>query len=172
MSETLHRRMTMTISPGKLITSDDTGPAQQHQVRLPSGYELLENVRVAGLHGIVSHPLPGADVIVLFLGGYRSNPVIIAHNDQAHRRRDTQPGECGLADDQGISVMLRRAGLIVDGGGKPVLIRNASKVRIEGDLEVTGEVKALCDSASVTLGSHAHTHAGGTGNSGPPAGGT
>ena len=65
----------------------------------------------------------------------------------------------------------------VQGNGKPVVIENAgqvtiktsSKVRIEGDLEVTGEITAKAGGAAVLLSQHTHTDPQG-GSTGLPNG--
>ncbi|HBD3410308.1 TPA: baseplate assembly protein, partial [Escherichia coli] len=60
-------------------------------------------------------------------------------------------GEVAVYDDQGQSVTLTREGIVVDGAGKTITFRNAPKARFEMDLEVTGQVKDLCDSTGTTM---------------------
>ncbi len=57
----------------------------------------------------------------------------------------------GVYDDQGQSVTLTREGIVVDGAGKTITFRNAPRARFEMDLEVTGQVKDLCDSGGTTM---------------------
>ncbi len=40
---------------------------------------------------------------------------------------------------------------MVDGAGKTITFRNAPRARFEMDLEVTGQVKDLCDSGGTTM---------------------
>ena len=51
----------------------------------------------------------------------------------------------------GQSVTLTREGIVVDGAGKTITFRNAPEARFEMDLEVTGQVKDLCDSGGTTM---------------------
>ena len=46
---------------------------------------------------------------------------------------------------------LTREGIVVDGAGKTITFRNSPKARFEMDLEVTGQVKDLCDSGGTTM---------------------
>ncbi|MBJ9604915.1 baseplate assembly protein, partial [Citrobacter sp. FDAARGOS_156] len=53
--------------------------------------------------------------------------------------------------DQGQSVTLTRAGIVVDGGGKVITFKNAPKARFEMDIESTGQIKDLCDTSGQTM---------------------
>ncbi|HAN6180371.1 baseplate assembly protein, partial [Escherichia coli] len=67
------------------------------------------------------------------------------------RLKGLQTGEVAVYDDQGQSVTLTREGIVVDGAGKTITFRNAPRARFEMDLEVTGQVKDLCDSGGTTM---------------------
>ena len=72
-------------------------------------------------------------------------------SDRRYRLKGLQTGEVAVYDDQGQSVTLTREGIVVDGAGKTITFRNAPKARFEMDLEVTGQVKDLCDSGGTTM---------------------
>ena len=147
MVEQLHRRSTMLVSPGTVTLADDSGQAQRLQVQF-APYELRDGLPRVAEYGFTSVPFPGADAVALFLGGDRSNGLVIATGDQRYRLRALATGEVALWDDQGQFVKIGRAGIVVQGAGKPVTV--------QGDLHVTGEVTAHFGGASVSLGGHTH----------------
>jgi phage gp45-like len=147
----------------------DNDAIQGMQFQLP--YQLRNNVPMVGLHGIVSRPLPGAQGVVLFRGGNPSNAVCIGTNDPRHYRAGLPNGVVGLAHHLGASFLIYSDRTEVDGGGKLVVVKNASKVRVEGDLECTGQITAHCDSGPVHLTTHTHGDPQ-SGNTAPPTPGT
>jgi phage baseplate assembly protein V len=161
MIAALARRLQALTGAGTVKATSSAGPALLAQVTM-GPQEMRDDVPVLGLAGVVSHPLPGSDCMVLFPGGNRGNAVVIAHGNKQYQRRSTRPGDLGFAHHGGWSVMLTPDGITVDGGGKPVTVRNASKCRMECDLEVTGEITARCDGAAVHLSTHTHPVTGST----------
>ncbi|EFC1638085.1 hypothetical protein FA847_24090 [Escherichia coli] len=83
--------------------------------------------------------------------GDRSHAVVVTVSDRRYRLKGLQTGEVAVYDDQGQSVTLTREGIVVDGAGKTITFRNAPEARFEMDLEVTGQVKDLCDSGGTTM---------------------
>ena len=77
--------------------------------------------------------------------------VVFTVSDRRYRLKGLQTGEVAVYDDQGQSVTLTREGIVVDGAGKTITFRNSPKARFEMDLEVTGQVKDLCDSGGTTM---------------------
>lgn len=110
-----------------------------------SGIEHLEP------YGFTSHAKEGAEAVVLFPDGDRSHGIAITVSDRRYRMKGLKDGEVALYDDQGQSVVLTRAGIVVDGGGKIITFKNAPKARFEMDIEATGQIKDLCDSGGLTM---------------------
>ena len=118
--------------------------------------ELLAGQQKAGIehlepYGFTSRAKAGAEAVVLFPDGDRSHAVAITVSDRRYRMKGLKTGEVALYDDQGQSVTLTRAGIVVDGGGKVIMFKNAPKARFEMDLEVTGQIKDLCDTSGQTM---------------------
>lgn len=118
--------------------------------------ELLAGQPKAGIehlepYGFTSRAKAGAEAVVLFPDGDRSHAVAITVSDRRYRMKGLKTGEVALYDDQGQSVTLTRAGIVVDGGGKVIMFKNAPKARFEMDLEVTGQIKDLCDTSGQTM---------------------
>lgn len=147
--ERMWRRVQFMVGRGRIKVGNDTGAVQVHQVAL--GPLELKDVGRAAEYGFASMPIPGCHAIVVFVGGDRSNGVIVATHDQAHRLKNLQPGEAAIYDDQGQSVWIKRGGIVINGGGKPVTITNTPLTRAESDLHVTGDIKDLCDSGGSTM---------------------
>lgn len=102
-------------------------------------------------YGFTARANSGAEAVVLFPDGDRSHAVVVTVSDRRYRLKGLQTGEVAVYDDQGQSVTLTREGIVVDGAGKTITFRNAPRARFEMDLEVTGQVKDLCDSGGTTM---------------------
>lgn len=118
-------------------------------------------------YGFTSVPLPGAEGIALAVGGSRAHTVVINVDDRRYRLKSLRPGEVAIYDDLDKAVHLTRDGMVLDGGGQQVTIKNTPKVRIEADLESTGNIKDNCDSGSArTMEQMRESHVGHTHNGG------
>jgi len=114
-------------------------------------------------YGFTAAPLMGAEAVAAYFDGDRSHGVVLVVADRRFRIKGLQSGEVAVYDDQGQSVTLTRAGIIVDGAGKPITFTNATKARFEMDIEATGEIKDKCDSSGLTMSAmrvayNSHTH--------------
>ena len=89
-------------------------------------------------YGFTARANSGAEAVVLFPDGDRSHAVVVTVSYRRYRLK-------------GQSVTLTREGIVVDGAGKTITFRNAPEARFEMDLEVTGQVKDLCDSGGTTM---------------------
>lgn len=153
MIERLQRKVAMTIAPVMITATDDSGPVHRAQVRINGTPERIDNAAVSQLYGFASHAMPGTDATAIFVGGDRSNVVIVSTGNQKARLRDLAVGEVALYTDEGDYVKLRR-GRIVEVLAqeqcvittKTALIKAADKVRVEAPrLECTGDVIDHCD---------------------------
>jgi phage baseplate assembly protein V len=131
--ERLWRRMQFVVGRGRIKIGDDSGQVQKQQIQL-SGTEIRDNTPRVGEYGFASMPLAGCHGIVLFVAGDRSNGVIIGTNDQIHRLKNLLPGEVAIYDDQGQSVYLTRAGIVVNGGGLPIKVTNTPSITLDSPL--------------------------------------
>lgn len=165
-------RIASNFSLGRVTLVDDTGPAQRVQVGIDAR-QSLEAVPALYQFGFSSSPPAMSDVMVSFIHGDRSKPVILATGHQTYRVRGLKPGDTVQHDIRGQSITCGPEGIVIDGAGQdlPITIRNALKVRIEGDLEVTGEITAKAGTAAaITLTPHTHTDSRGGTTSAPNPG--
>lgn len=98
-------------------------------------------------YGYTSHPPAGTMAIVLPIGGKTAHGIIIATEHGTYRIKGLAPGETAIYDDQGQKVHITRAGIVVDGAGKPVTVHNTPhvdfdtpQVNMTGALNVIGKI--------------------------------
>jgi phage baseplate assembly protein V len=167
----LWRRIWNTLAAVTVTQADDTGPVMLLQLKI--GYiENNDMVPAVQQFGFASVPPLQSDGVAAFVGGDRSNGVVIGTNNQGARFKGKQPGESVVHNGFGVSIYLAKTGLVIDGGGMNITINNAPTVTQNGDLNVTGEIRrGFGTGAEVTLGGHEHTsEAVGTPTSPPIAG--
>ncbi|WP_207458660.1 phage baseplate assembly protein V [Azospirillum sp. SYSU D00513] len=146
-----------------VLTAVSSGKMQVVQVNILAG-ETKDGVEHFEPYGWTSHPLPGAEAVVGFVGGDRSHGMAVVIADRRHRPSDLKPGEVCVHDDLKQEVRLTREGIVIKGAGLPITIEDTPKVRMETPLlEVTGEVRDRCDSDGRTMAEmrevyNGHTH--------------
>lgn len=149
------------IAWGKSSISDDGGPYQILQV-LVGPYEIMDGRPNIQLFGLAGNPPAGTDVVLIYPSGDRSAGIGIASNHQASRPRGQLPGEVTLHNAFEMRIALTADGIVVDGGSKPLMIRNIPAVTVgavdaPADLCVTGDLFHRWGSDDqVGLGTHQH----------------
>lgn len=142
--ERLYRRVMLVVGRGRIKTGSDAGPVQQQQVRLGQ-FETFDDIPRISEYGFNSMPPAESDAVLIFVGGNRLDGVIIGTGHQQFRMRSLKPGEVSISDNLGQSVYLTQQGIVIDGGGLPVLVRNTPSVTLDtpmvhatGDMQVDG----------------------------------
>lgn len=108
--------------------------------------ERRRNVEFLQQFGFSSRPKGDVEGVALFIGGSRDNGVVVSTRGECP---DLKEGEVRVHSPFGSSITLKNDGSIE-------LTTDSNKFRFVGDIEATGEVKAMCDSAFVTLTNHIH----------------
>lgn len=161
-----------------LVTADrQAGLAQALQLSMPSDEvrpQVLDQVEQAQPYGLSARPLPGAEAVLVALAGRPEALVAVQVADRRYRRTNLEPGEVVLHDWNGNRVAIRVGGLVHVVAATEIRLV-APLVKINGDLEVVGNVTAtgdVSDSAGTTptmaamrAAYNVHAH----GASGPPA---
>lgn len=153
MIDRLRRRLSNLVAFGQTTAAmDDAGATPKVQARL-SDLETHPGLQVIGHFGFSSSMPPGTNVVALFADGDRSKGVMLGTVDPATRRAGLKPGEVSVGPSITIEIHF---------AADQVTIKHPTKVRVESPmLECTGEVKAMCDGAFVTLSEHkGHTGGG------------
>jgi phage baseplate assembly protein V len=167
MTAGARNRIGLIIGRCILRAVNDAGGVQLVQAQLLAD-ELQDDMERIQQYGYTSVPLPGAEGVAVFAGGNRDHGLVIAVEDRRYRLKGLKGGEVALYDDLGHKVHLTRDGIVIDGAGQQVTITNTPKTRIESDLDVTGEIKDLCDSGGKTMSGmrnvyNGHDHPGDSG---------
>lgn len=108
--------------------------------------ERRRNVEFLQQFGFSSRPKGDVEGVALFVGGSRDNGVVVATRGECP---DLEEGEVRVHSPFGTSVTLKKDGSIE-------FITKSNKFRFVGDVEATGDFKAMCDGAFVTLTKHIH----------------
>lgn len=148
----LGARITQLVGVGRLAVIDDGGDQQMCQVQVragaPEGLEEVIDTRPRlGEYGLAYCPPDGSEAIVIFLGGRRSQGVVIATGHRASRPKGLKPGEAMLYN-----------GLT----GDFVKMCQDGKIRSQGDWFHTGKFHAS-DNITSEKEITDHTAADGTG---------
>ncbi|MCO8609737.1 phage baseplate assembly protein V [Burkholderia multivorans] len=136
---------------GTITLVDDSKAVQMLQVRV-NGLELLPDIPRFCEYGFTSNPPVGTQAIVASKNGDRNDGIVIATSNAKYRLVGLSTGEVAIHDDKGQSVYLSAGGIVVNGGGKPITLTNAPKIRAETErFECTGDIVDNCDTTGRSM---------------------
>lgn len=150
----LGHRLHMLVALGRTRLVNDTGPVQTMQLTL-TPLEVRDNTPRLAEYGFTSNPPAGADAALLFLGGDRSNGLVIATGHQTYRLKGLASGDAAIYDSRGQSVWLTPGGIVINGANLPITINNAPTVTLTNTQTLNvpnGDVVA----SGVSLVNHVH----------------
>ena len=153
--------MLLVIGRGRVSAPvDDSGAVQRMQVQV-NELETIDGLKRVAEFGLTSVPPLGSDVSFVFIGGDRSNGMVVATNHQASRPKGLLPGETMIYTQDGKQIYLTASGCIkVAANGQAVEIDNATtvtiiaatKIRAETPLlECTGDIVDNCDTSGRSM---------------------
>jgi phage baseplate assembly protein V len=148
----LARRVSLMVGRGVLALVNDAAKMQGVQIKLLSG-EVRDMERFQN-YGHTAVPIEGAEVAAVFVGGNRNHGLALAIDDRRHRPKGLKPGEGGLYDDLGHTIILTRTGIVITGATHDINIVDCPNVKVIG-----GDVKA----DDISLKNHHHDE-----HDGPP----
>lgn len=133
----LSRRVRLMVGRAVLTAVNDAGGLQTVQVKLLAD-EVRDGVERMQQYGFTSVPLPGAEGVMVSVGGSRDHGIVIAMDDRRYRIKGLQPGEVAVYTDEDKQdhkhrIILGRGGKI-DVQGKTVTVTASETARIEGDV--------------------------------------
>ena len=168
-------RVLLMVGRGVLKAVADDAAVQVCQAALLDG-ELKSGIERAQNYGLTSVPPVGSVATLLFVGGDRSNGIVISAESRKFRLKGLQAGEVALYTDEGDEIRLKRGHEIAVKTSKFVI--NAAEIDLNGavkvaqTLEVAGNIMGKGEVADKTGNLTAirstyngHTH---TGNAGAP----
>jgi phage baseplate assembly protein V len=103
----LGRRVSMLVTRARCALVDDAKKLQQVQVELFAD-ETKDAVERFQQYGFTSHPLTGAEAIVVFLGGGRDHAIVLSIDDRRHRLMELEPGDVAIYNDTGAKIVIGR----------------------------------------------------------------
>lgn len=132
------RRVDNMVARAVVSLVDDAAALQLLQIRMLDD-EVRNRCERFQEYGFTSVPMPGAEAAVLFVGGYRDHPLVVAVDDRQVRPTGLQPGEVAIYTDQGDQIIIRRGGAIEIVASTSVTVTSPT-VSLSGDLTVQGNV--------------------------------
>jgi phage baseplate assembly protein V len=127
------RRILLMVARALVRDANDGTRLQELQLSILRGEE-RDHLEVMGSLGITSVPKPGAEAVVLFLGGNRDHGIVVGVGDRSYRPTGLKPGETAVYDAAGSRITLLADGSIL-------LSPRSGTLRVAGDLTVAGEVR-------------------------------
>ncbi|WP_282265917.1 phage baseplate assembly protein V [Stenotrophomonas sp. PS02298] len=134
-------KLRLMISRAVVALIDDARQVQELQLEMLDEEARAKSERFQQ-YGFTSVPLPGAEAIVVAVGGSRSHMVALAVDDRRYRKRDLAPGEVSLYSHEGDYVLFKN--------GRIVEVRAGTSLRVDapnavytGNLHVEGNI--TCD---------------------------
>ena len=125
--------------------------------------EVRQNVELLLPYGMSAVPDAG-DVIFFQIAGAPDHLIALGADNAALRIAGLAKGELGLKNLAGVTVYLSAGGLVIDGAGMNIMVKNAPQVVVEG-----GDVLA----SGISLLNHVHGGVTtGAGDTGAPAAGS
>lgn len=104
-------RIRMMLARAVITLVNDGAKVQRASISLLND-EARDGVERYQNYGFTSNPHPGMEAAVLFLGGERANPVIVAVGDRQYRLKGLKTGEVALYTDEGDYILLGRGNKI------------------------------------------------------------
>ena len=147
--KTIINRLLVMIGRAAIKAVDDSSGLQQATISILDG-ETRRNINRVQNFGFTSHPLEGAESVVVSVGGVRGNELVIACDDSRYRLTGLQGGDVAVYDANGNNIILSSGGVTV----------NASKVTVNcDDINLGGDggeqVARIGDMVAVGAGSSA-----------------
>lgn len=122
---------------GTVVEVDDAASLQFLRRMRGSAGELPERVPRFQDHGITSNPPAGSEGLLGSLGGRSGRLFALGFQHKDLRPRELPPGGVALYDADGKVLKIVKDEIDLDAGGKPVTIRNASRVKIQATDKVS-----------------------------------
>lgn len=145
----------LVVGRGRVKSLNDDGAVQILQTVL-SPKETANLKRLAEF-GFASRPPNDSDVIALFVGGDRSNGVVIASGNQRLRFKLENDGEVALHDAFGKSLWFKKnGGVVLEANGQNVEVNGAADVTINATGTVTVNAGAIDLTADTTITGNIH----------------
>ncbi len=147
----LRRKLRLIATRGVVKLVDPARLLQELQVAAV-GEELLDAIEHWEPYGYTSNPQPGAEALLLSLGGDRDHAVAVSVADRRFRLKGLQSGEVALYTDEGDVIHFKRSNKILIDSANEITINAANKLIANTDVaEVTATTSAKVTSPVVDV---------------------
>lgn len=166
----VQRKLRMMVTRGVVKLVDASTLLQELQVAAV-GEELLDNIEHWEPYGYTSRPQPGAEALLLSLGGDRGHTVAVSVADRRFRLKGLAAGEVALFTDEGDVIHFKRGNHIYIDAMNQVTVKAGTKVVIDAPLaEFTGDVTIVGEAtiSSIPFTTHVHPENDAGGPTGVP----
>ncbi len=137
------------IARATISAVDDAPQVQAVQIEVLAD-EVQDGVESLHDYGFTSHPKPGAEAIVVYVGGTRSHGIVLKIEDRRYRLKALAEGEVAIFDDQGQKIHLKRDGIAIESPFKVTI--DAPEVEVTADtVDVTADTVTV-ESGDIRLG--------------------
>lgn len=134
--EPVKKRVYLMVSRAIINLVDDSTKTQLLQLSVLKD-EILANVERIQEFGFSSNPLPGAQAVLLCVGGHRGHPIVIATDDKRYRKNTLAGGETSIYNSAGDYIWIKADGTIEIKASTRVTI-TSPEVHMTGNLIVDG----------------------------------
>jgi phage baseplate assembly protein V len=149
--EPLKRRVMLSIGRATLSRVDDGAGLQRNQVTLLAG-ETRDNVERVQPFGFTSVPLPGAECLVVCVGGNRDHPVIMGVDDRRYRPTGLDAGDVCIYSPQSGHRITLKADRTIEIEGDILVLKADTKIRLEAPLvEMTGGIATAAPATALNV---------------------
>ena len=132
----------------------DDPKMQELQLAIFAG-EVRDRVERWEDYGFTSHPLPGAEALVLALGGSTDHGAAVKVADRRYRIVETAPGEVTIYTDEGDTIRMRR-GRVIEINTQTLRINASTLCQINtAIMQINAD--AVCEISTVTAQVNAET---------------
>ena len=163
------RKIALMVAHAIIEFIDDGHEIQQLQLTANSGV-IWDGVQRFQEFGFASVPMPGAEAVVVAIGGLRSRGIVIATEDRRYRVRGLPGGAACLYDASGTRIVLNSDGTVTVIAAGTVTFETL-RLQVTGDIidqTASGNAHTLAEMRAIYDG---HTHGGiqaGGGNTAAP----
>lgn len=147
----IKNRVMNLVGRGVVKKVDDARKLQELQISALAG-EVRDEVERFQQFGFTSVPEAGAETVVLFVGGNREHALAIAVDDRRYRLKNLGSGEVAVYNKTGAKIVMKANGDI------EVTPKSGHKIRLAGDVAVTGTLEATGDVKAGAISLQGHTH--------------
>jgi phage baseplate assembly protein V len=157
LMDPIYRMICMMVGRAVINLANDGLAVQELQINLLAD-ETRSGVERFQEYGFTSNPHPGAEGVMVCVGGARDHGIVIAVEDRRYRLKGLAEGEVALYDDQGQAVHLKRGKKIHAYGCEEVLVEAAVKATCTApEVTANSSVKHQVNSPEISLGGDRNT---------------